>query len=409
MVALASVPMASWRILCSLWLLGVLLGPGGQDAASANGPLANQAPTASEVVDSLTLDDQIGQLFMLGFPGAVADGAESALRDLRAGGIVLVDNVESADAAAALTQNLQARAQANGLLPVLVAIDHEGGRVQRIRVGATVLGSNFAVGQVQPPSLALATACSRGAIHAAELAGMGIQMNLAPVVDVRDNPLDTVIGDRSFGADPQLVADLGSAYIEGVQSGGVLAVAKHFPGHGSASVDSHLGLPVVSHDRAWLNDHELVPFRAAIEAGVGGIMVGHLSFPLVDTVAGRPASLSPVFIDGILRQDLGYTGLVLTDDLGAMRAITDTVSPGEAAIEAIEAGADMLIVVGPLDRQRRMVEAVHDAIGTRISAERLRESVTRVVDAKRQAALLGPTAANAFPSERCRPSANPPG
>jgi beta-N-acetylhexosaminidase len=396
--------MAPWRILCSLWLLAVPCAPAGQTATAANSRLADQAQTSSGVVDTLTLDDQIGQLFMLGFPGGVADGAESALRDLRAGGIVLVDNVDSADDAGALTQNLQARAQANGLLPLLVSIDHEGGRVQRIRVGATVLGSNLDLGQVYPRLLALATACSRGGIHAADLAGMGIQMNLAPVVDVRDNPLDTVIGDRSFGADPQLVADLGSAYIEGLQSGGVLAVAKHFPGHGSASVDSHLGLPVVSHDRAWLDDHELVPFRAAIQAGVAGIMVGHLSFPLVDPVAGRPASLSPVFIDGLLRQDLGYTGLVLTDDLGAMRAITDTVSPGEAAIEAIEAGADMLIVVGPLDRQRRMVEAVHDAIGTRISAERLRASVTRVLNAKRQAALLGPSAANAFPTERCTPA-----
>lgn len=401
--------MAFFRIRRHLCLcLAVLIATSRAGSISAQDQVMDQAQTPGEVADTLTLNDEIGQLFMLGFQGSTANGAETALRDLRAGGIVFADNVDSADDARVLAQGLQARAKANGLLPLLLATNHEGGRVQPIQVGTTVLGSNFATGQVRPQSLAMATACSRGAIHAADLRGMGFQMNLSPVVDVRDNSLDTAIGDRSFAPDPQLVADLGSAYIEGLQSGGVLAVGKHFPGHGSASVDSHLGLPVVSHDRSWLEAHELVPFRAAIQAGVAGIMIGHLSFPLVDPVTGRPASLSPVVIDGILRRDLGYTGLVLTDDLGAMHAITDTYSPGEAAIEAIEAGADMLIVVGPLDRQRRMVEAVHDAIGTRISTERLKESVARVINAKREANLLGLSAPNSFPNDRCPGSVSPP-
>jgi beta-N-acetylhexosaminidase len=397
------------HLRCSLGLLlGALLAFPATAPTSASDQVSGQTESSDEFVDTLSLDDQVGQLFLLGFAGSTADGAEPALQELRAGGLMLLDNVESADAARALTQNLQTRAQANGLLPLLIATNHEGGRVQPIQDGTTLLGSNFNVGQVEPRSLALATACSRGAIHAADLHGMGIHMNLAPVLDVHDNPLDTVIGDRSFGSDPQRVAELGAAYVEGLQSGGVLAVGKHFPGHGSANVDSHLGLPVVNHDRSWLDTHELVPFRAAIQAGVAGIMVGHLSFPLVDPVPGRPASLSRVFVDGLLRGDLRYTGLVLTDDLGAMRAITDTNSPGESAIQAIAAGADVLTVVGALDRQRRMVEAVHDAIGTRISAERLKQSVSRVITAKRQANLLGLRAPSAFPSELCPASVSPP-
>jgi beta-N-acetylhexosaminidase len=150
----------------------------------------------------------------------------------------------------------------------------------------------------------------------------------------------------------------------------------------------------VAHDRAWLLTHELVPFEAAIRAGVAGLMTAHVAFPLVDSVAGQPASLSPDILTGLLRRDLGYDGLVVTDDIGAMHAITDHYEPGVAAVRALQAGVDVLNVVGPIASQRQMVQAVLSAIGTSVSQEALDASVRRVLQAKLRLGLIGPARAN---------------
>jgi beta-N-acetylhexosaminidase len=251
----------------------------------------------------------------------------------------------------------------------------------------TVYGPQWELGQL-PLSDAVAAARQRGQTHGRELSAIGISMNLAPDLDVWDNPANTVIGERSFSDDPSVAAQLGAAYIQGLQQQGVLAVGKHFPGHGSSAEDSHQTLPVVPHDRAWLDTHELVPFRSAIQAHVAAIMVGHLSFPLIDPAPSRPSSLSPVFVTSILRNDLGYDGLVITDDLGGMKAITAGYSPGTAAVQAFVAGSDMLLSVGPLDTEQEMVQAITDAVGPTISMQRLDASVRRILLAKAQAGLL---------------------
>jgi beta-N-acetylhexosaminidase len=222
-----------------------------------------------------------------------------------------------------------------------------------------------------------------------ELTALGVHMNLAPVLDIWDNPRNTVIANRSYSDDPIVVSRLGTAYIEALQSQGMLAVAKHFPGHGSSVEDSHRTLPVVAHDRARLDSHELVPFRAAIQARVAGVMTAHVSYPLIDPVEDRPSSLSPPIVSGILRDDLRYDGLIVTDDIGAMRAIVDNYGPGEAAIQALLAGSDVVSVVGPLSSQRLIVEAITAAVGTTIPMERLDASVRRVLRAKQRAGLLG--------------------
>lgn len=357
---------------------------------AGSSPVAPPTDPVEAELARLTLADKVGQLLLAGFEGSDAAGAVPAIGELRAGGIALLANATTADQARTLTTDLQRLSAQAGLPPLLIAIDHEGGAVQRIRSGVTNFGSNWLLGQVRPLERAVAAACSRGAIHGQELAGIGVSMNLAPVLDVWDNPENTVIGDRSYSDDPSVAARLGAAYIEAMQAQGVLAVGKHFPGHGSSTEDSHLTLPVVRHDRARLDAVELVPFRAAMQANVAAIMTAHVSYPLVDPQPDRPGSLSPVIVDGLLRGELGYQGLVVTDDMGAMQAITGRYEAGEAAVRAIQAGADLLIVVGPLDRQRRTVEAIQAEVGRSISPERLDASVRRVLRAKLQAGLLGP-------------------
>ncbi len=354
------------------------------------GARAQGAPDSLEaVIVELSTADKVGQLLMAGFSGIDAAGAGSAIRELRVGGIVLGDGRNATQTREA-TDQLQAMAREAELPPLLVSIDQEGSPVQPIHEGVTTFVSNWVIGQIQPPSLGRETACVRGATHGRELAGLGIQMNLAPVLDVWDNAKNTVIAMRSFSNDPAIAARLGAAYVEALQGQGVLAVGKHFPGHGSSSEDSHISLPVVGHDRAWLESHELIPFRAAINAGVAAIMTDHVSYPAIDRGALQPASLSATIVTGMLRDDLGFDGLVLTDDIGEMKAITTKYEPGEAAVEALLAGSDMLIVVGPLESQRRMAQAITAEIGGRIPEARLEASVRRVLVAKQQAGLFGP-------------------
>jgi beta-N-acetylhexosaminidase len=361
--------------------------------------LITQTPNTIADVDALiatmTRADKVGQLFMLGFSGGDPSAAQPQLTELRAGGIVLTTNVTSAAAALALTSSLRRNAGAAHLIPLLISVNHEGGDVQPVRAGMTTFLPQWDLGMEQPLSHAVVDACVRGNVQGQELARIGINMNLAPDLDVLDNPANTVIGHRAFSSDPQIVATLGTAYIEGLQHQGVLAVGKHFPGHGSSTEDSHQALPVILHDRAWLASHELVPFRAAIQANVAAIMVGHLSFPFVDSL---PSSLSSAFVDGILRTELGYGGLVVTDDVGQMKAITAAYTPGDAAVMAIVAGSDMVLTVGPLQSEREMVKAVREAVPLIISEQRLDESVRRVMTAKMQAKLVDGNVPSLAPS-----------
>jgi beta-N-acetylhexosaminidase len=345
------------------------------------------------VLASLSIEQRVGQLLLAGFPGLDSAGAAIAIGELHAGGIVLGGGRNAAETQAA-TAVLQGMALASGSPPLLIAIDQEGYPVQRITEGVTTFGANWQIGEMTPRALGRQEACARGLTHGRELSSLGVNVNLAPVLDVWDNPANTVIAFRSYSDDPQVVATLGSAYIEALQSQGMLAVAKHFPGHGSAAGDSHLMMPSVGHDRAWLLTHELVPFQAAIRSHVSGVMTAHVAFPQIDSVPNRPATFSPDIVYGLLRQELGFDGLIVTDDIGAMQAVTERYEPGDAAVRALQAGVDVLNVVGPIASQRQMVQAVLGAIGTSISAERLDASVRRVLRAKLRVSLIGPARAN---------------
>lgn len=332
-------------------------------------------------------EDLVGQLLLIGWADTDAAAAREAIRTLRPGGIVFTVNASTAARAAALNVGLDGVAAEASLVPLLKAIDHEGGAIQRIE-DVENLGSNRDFAATDPT---VEEACQRGAIHARQLLEMGFEMNLAPVLDVNTNPDNPVIGPRSFGARPQLVARLGAAYIRGLQSGGVVAVGKHFPGHGDTSVDSHLDLPVLGFGRRRLDNIELMPFVSAIapDTGLAAVMTAHIALPRIDP-SGLPATLSEPIISGILRRDLGYDGLVLSDDLAAMAAITDDFEPGEAAVMAIGAGVDMLIVGGDLVRQTTMRDALLAALASGgLERERVIDAVRHVLAAKAGAGLLG--------------------
>lgn len=313
---------------------------------------------------------QPGQLLFAGFSGTEVPGDLAALIEAgRVGGVVLfARNLTDPQRVRRHIERLHALAPAEA--PLLVAIDQEGGRVQRLRDPWTVwppmrrVGEHDVVDDTRAVGRALAT----------ELLATGIGLDFAPVMDVDSNPGNPVIGDRSFSPVPGKVSEHGVAFIEGMQSAGVAACAKHFPGHGDTASDSHLELPRLEHDLDRLRATELPPFAAAIEAGVASIMTAHVLFPRLDRK--RPATLSPDVMQ-LLRGELGYEGFVFTDDL-EMLAVADGFSVEERTYGPLRAGVDGLLVCSQADLRDevlRLLERAPDALVER--------SVERVVALKR--------------------------
>jgi len=310
----------------------------------------------------------IGQLAIVGFDGrSVPPALRAIAREFDLAGVILfARNVESPPQVADLAAGVGTLARE---LPLWVSVDQEGGRVARLRSPFTEWPPMAALGRAADEQLAARFARAL----AAELRAVGVTMDYAPVLDVHTNPANPVIGDRALSTRASDVARLGRAIITALQSAGIAACGKHFPGHGDTSVDSHHALPVVEHPPERLREVELVPFRAAVEAGVASIMTAHLLVPAVDEE--RPVALSPALIEGWLRRDLGYEGLVLSDDLG-MRAISDRYGAPEAAVAAISAGCDCVLLCGPdVDQHAIVLEALIRAV------EQKRLPVKRVEDA----------------------------
>ena len=343
----------------------------------------------SRGVSDLSLEQRVGQLFMAGFDGTEPTAAvRELIREYNLGGVIyFARNVDAPGQVASLSSTLQAVATATGAgSPLLIATDQEGGVVSRLDWG-TQLPSQMLLGAAGDPDLA------RGAGEAVgrELATVGINMNFAPVLDVNNNPDNPVIGVRSFGESPDLVGDLGVAMAEGMQSTGVLACGKHFPGHGDTSTDSHVDLPVVDHDTDRLERVEFAPFRQAIAAGIDAIMTTHVSFPAITDDETLPATVSPAVQTGLLRESFGYDGVVITDCL-EMDAIAGGLGVPEGAVRAIEAGCDVVLVSHTPERQRAAIEAVVEAVESgRIDEGRIDESVRRVQRVKRERGLADST------------------
>jgi beta-N-acetylhexosaminidase len=304
-----------------------------------------------------------GQLAILGFAGhELTPELKSIAREFDLGGVILfARNV--VDPAQVLEIARQAR-ELRRDLPLWISVDQEGGRVARLRDPFTVWPPMMTLGRA-PLDRAEALARRFARALAAELKAVGINLDYAPVLDIHTNPKNPVIGDRALGEQADRVARLGRAIIETLQEEGLAACGKHFPGHGDTSTDSHHELPVVEHPPDRVRRVELVPFRAAVDAAVASIMTAHVLLPAFDEE--RPATLSPLVVDGLLKKEMGFEGLVLSDDL-EMGAIADRYAMGEAAALALAAGCDAFLVCGP--NPERHIDAIEGVIRA-LEAERL--------------------------------------
>lgn len=335
-----------------------------------------------------TLEEKIGQLFICGFHSLVPDEQiRSLVQHEHVGGVVYFRrNIASVEQLADLSRSLQAMPRRKPELPLFVAIDQEGGMVARLdHEGMSRIPGNMALGAADDPALTEEVA----RLAAKEMQQLGINFNFAPCVDVNNNPANPVIGVRSFGERPERVAVHGAAAVRGTQAQGVIATAKHFPGHGDTAVDSHRGLASVPHGKERLHQVELAPFREAIAAGVDAIMTAHVIFPAFEPEE-IPATLSRRVLTGLLREELGFGGLIVTDCL-EMQAIAGHYGIAEGAVRAIEAGADLVLVSHTLEEQRAAIERVVKAVRSgRISEARIDRSLERILALK--AKRIGNTA-----------------
>jgi beta-N-acetylhexosaminidase len=347
------------------------------------------------ILDQLTVEEKVGQLLLLGFGGTAMDRTIGTfLEDMKPGGVALFGrNIETPAQTTRLIHDVRAHdpaAHAGGV-PMFIAVDQEGGNVVRVKSGALVLPSAMALGAAADPDLARRAGQALGR----DLKALGFNMNLAPVLDVNSNPDNPVIGIRSFGESPAAVADLGVAYIQGMQSEGIIAVAKHFPGHGDTDSDSHYHLPVLPHGKARLDEVELFPFARAFAEGLDAIMTAHIALPALgsDGEPDLPATVNHRVLTRLLRDELGYDGLVMTDGL-EMQGIVQRFGSGEAAVRAVIAGADVVMVLWFSEKKREVKDALLSAVKSgRIPRERLDQAVRRVLVAKAKRGLFSREAA----------------
>ena len=367
---------------------------------------ADAGKWVAATLKKMSLEDKVGQLLVSSFgseylstDSSEYDALVKAVHEYRIGGFHVFGGTEETPdvlldanygsvtlgqplAAASLLNRLQAIAP----YPLLNSADFETGAGFRLE-GATGFPRNMAFGAAGDEKLAY----EAGRITAIESRAIGVQVNFGPVVDVNNNPRNPVINTRSYGEDPELVGRLGSAYVRGLQSEGMIATLKHFPGHGDTDVDSHLGLPIIKDARESLDKTEFPPFKAGIAAGVGAIMTAHIEMPSLDPAPNTPTTLSQPIVTGVLRHELGFDGLIYTDSMG-MAGVTQLYKPGEAAVRAIKAGND-IVLHSPDDAAAFTAIAAAVQSGE-IPRAQLDASVERVLRAKAFAGLHKTRAVN---------------
>ncbi len=328
-------------------------------------------------LSELTLAQKVAQLVQIDIPDLqLGERTREHFRRYEYNGVILfAKNVADRAQVVQLVEELHELCT----VPPMITVDQEGGLVDRFR---------FAEMSCSPGPMALAaTGDSEWTerahrIMGTEMASLGVTLDFAPCLDVNCNRANPIIGARSFGASAATVTEHGLAAMRGLQAGGIGACAKHFPGHGDTDQDSHLELPLVSKSREVLEEIELAPFRAAVDAGIDALMTAHIVFPAFDDTPGLPATLSHPILSGLLRQEMGFEGVVFTDSM-AMKAVAERFGVGEAAVMAVAAGADIVLACGPFENHIASVEALLAAVESgRLSEERIDESVQRIFDLK---------------------------
>ncbi|TPG68337.1 glycoside hydrolase family 3 protein [Brevibacillus laterosporus] len=343
----------------------------------------------SRMLANMSVAEKVGQTLMPSFSmykgqpfREVTPEITNMIKKLHLGGVILFkDSLDETKQIVQITDTLQKTQHKYGLF---IGTDQEGGIVSRLKHGTNMPG-NMALGATRNTELAR----QAGRVMAEELLSLGINLDFAPTIDVNNNSKNPVIGVRSYGENPQLVADMGTSFIAGMQETGVVASGKHFPGHGNTSVDSHVGLPVISYGKKQLEQVEFIPFRQAIKQGVDSVLVAHIAFPQIESTTVMssqknkpvylPATLSPKLIQGLLREELGYDGLVITDamDMGGITQHFETV---DASIRALNAGADIILMPPDVEKvSQGMQKAIMSGA---ITKERLDEAVRRILSVK---------------------------
>lgn len=329
----------------------------------------------------MKIKKEIGQLFIVGFPGKeITPELKELIHDYHIGGVILfAHNIGTPEEVLNLTTSLQKEAKQAGYKhPLLIAIDEENGTVKRLGEGAGEYPGAMALSATQESNYAYEV----GRATADDLLHLGINWNFAPVLDVNNNPKNPVIGVRSFGETSERVSEFGIEFMKGLQDAGVASALKHFPGHGDTNMDSHYSLPQIDHDLDRLHNIELVPFKKAIGEGADSIMTAHIVFPALEPEEGKPATLSKNIITGLLRDDLGYDGVIVTDAL-EMQAIADTIGIADGALEALKAGVDQVLIGHLPKEQLKALNRVSEAVDNgEISSSRIQESLARLTNLK---------------------------
>ncbi len=340
-------------------------------------PTPKEEDPISKKIDEMTLYEKIGQMVLVGLDGYEnGDASRQMIEKYHVGGFILYSqNIKDSNQLLDLINSLKASNLANKI-PLFLSVDEEGGRITRMPDELVKIPAARKIGDINKEDFSF----NIGSLIGKELKMFGFNMDFAPVLDINSNPQNPVIGDRSFGETADIVSRLGIQTMKGIQSQSVISVVKHFPGHGDTSVDSHKGLPVVKHGLKRLESFELIPFSDAIKDGADAVMVAHILLPEIDPE--YPSSMSKVIINDVLRKNLGYGGVVLTDDM-TMGAIAENYDIGNAAVKSINAGSDIILVCHDSEKELAVLNNIREAADAGIiPEEKIDESVYRILKLK---------------------------
>lgn len=337
--------------------------------------------TISEVIENMSVEEKIGQMIFSSISGTELGAEEEKLiHQYKVGGIIVnKKNITSPSQMVAYMNSLKEENKNN--VPLFFGIDQEGGRIAKLPGDLRAIPSHFEIGKQNDPSFAFEIGTVLGKL----VSSFGFNVNFAPVLDINSNPENPVIGDRSFGINPDVVSKLGIQMMKGIQGENIIPAIKHFPGHGDTSVDSHDELPVVQKTMPELEQMELIPFKQAIAEGADMVMIAHILLPSIDLEF--PSSMSEAIITDLLREKIGFDGVVITDDM-TMEAITNSFDIGKASVMSVKAGADIVMVAHEFENVVKAITALTTAVENgEITEERIDQSVERILKLKNKYSL----------------------